>query len=111
MASMAGFGAYGPYHTFRAYGANMEAVVGHALLRGYTDMDPTSNSNVFFADACGGATGAFALLAALHHRNRTGKGQLVDMSQAENVAHTFSQALMDYSMNGRIQGRAATVSQ
>jgi crotonobetainyl-CoA:carnitine CoA-transferase CaiB-like acyl-CoA transferase len=104
MASMAGFGAYGPYHNFRAYGANMEAVVGHALLRGYTDMDPTSNSNVFFADACGGATGAFALLAALHHRNRTGRGQFIDMSQAENVAHTFSQAIMDYSMNGRIQG-------
>ena len=104
MVSMAGFGASGPYHTFRAYGANMEAVVGHALLRGYPDMDPTSNSNVFFADACGGATGAFALLAALHFRNRTGKGQFIDMSQAENVSHTFSQAFMDYSMNGRVQG-------
>lgn len=103
MISMAGFGAYGPYHHFRAYGANMEAVVGHALLRGYTDMDATSNSNVFFADACGGATGAFALMAAVHYRNKTGKGQFIDMSQAENVSHTFSQAFMDYSMNQRIQ--------
>jgi crotonobetainyl-CoA:carnitine CoA-transferase CaiB-like acyl-CoA transferase len=101
MISMSGFGATGPYHGFRAFGSNMEAIVGHALLRGYSDSDPTTNSNVFFADACGGATGAFALLAALHHRNRTGKGQFIDMSQAENVTHTFSQALMDYSMNGR----------
>ena len=45
----------GPYSRFRAFGANMEAVVGHALLRGYTDTDPTiTNTGVFLADACGG---------------------------------------------------------
>jgi crotonobetainyl-CoA:carnitine CoA-transferase CaiB-like acyl-CoA transferase len=81
----------------------MEAVVGHALLRGYADADPTHNTNVFFADACAGATSAFAVMAALHHRLKTGQGQYIDMAQAENVAHTFSQAIMDYSMNGRVQ--------
>lgn len=105
MISMAGFGATGPYHGFRAFGANMEALVGHAMLRGYADSDPTTNSNVFFADACGGAIGAFAVLAALHHRDRTGEGQFIDMSQAENVTHTFSQAVMDYSMNKRLLPR------
>ena len=103
MLSLPAFGATGPYRHFRAYGANMEAVLGHTLLRGYADSDPTHNTNVFFADACAGATSAFALLAALRFRLKTGKGQLIDMAQAENVAQTFSQALMDYSMNGRIQ--------
>jgi crotonobetainyl-CoA:carnitine CoA-transferase CaiB-like acyl-CoA transferase len=103
MVSLAAFGATGPYRHFRAYGANMEAVVGHALLRGYADADPTHNTNVFFADACAGATSAFAVMAALHHRLRTGEGQYIDMAQAENVAHTFSQAIMDYSMNRRVQ--------
>src|SRR3954464_9386481 len=103
MCSMPAFGTYGPYSRFRAFGANMEAVVGHSLLRGYTDTDPTANTGVFLADACGGATAAFGLMTALYHRNKTGVGQFIDMSQAENVSHTLSQAVMDYSMNGRVQ--------
>ena len=103
MCSMPAFGTFGPYSRFRAFGANMEAVVGHSLLRGYTDTDPTHNTGVFLADACGGATAAFAIMSALYHRNKTGRGQFIDMSQAENVSHTLSQAVMDYSMNGRVQ--------
>ena len=41
---------------------------------------------------------------ALHYRNRTGKGQFVDMSQSENLAPYFGEAVIDYSMNGNIQG-------
>lgn len=103
MASLPAFGSTGPYSHFRAYGANMEAVVGHTLLRGYTDTDATTVTSVFLADACGGATIAFGILSALYHRNKTGKGQFLDMSQAENVMHVLTQAVMDYSMNGRIQ--------
>ncbi len=104
MISMPAFGATGPYAHFRGFASNTEAVIGHTLLRGYPDMDASTTTGVFFADAAGGATAAFALLAALHHRSRTGRGQFIDMSQAENVAHALSQALMDYSMNGRVQG-------
>jgi crotonobetainyl-CoA:carnitine CoA-transferase CaiB-like acyl-CoA transferase len=103
MASLPAFGTVGPYSHFRAYGANMEAVVGHTLLRLYPDTDATNATGVFLADAAGGATGAFAIMAALYHRRRTGRGQFIDLSQAENVTHTLSQAVMDYSMNGRVQ--------
>jgi crotonobetainyl-CoA:carnitine CoA-transferase CaiB-like acyl-CoA transferase len=103
MVSLSAYGATGPYRPFRAYGSNMEAMVGHAMLRGYADTDPTHNTSVFFADACGGATSAFGMMAALRHRVKTGRGQYIDMSQSENVAHTLSQAIMDYSMNGRVQ--------
>lgn len=103
MISMPAFGATGPYSHFRAFGANMEAVVGHTLLRGYPDTDATNLTGVFLADACGGAASAFAVMSALYHRKRTGKGQFIDMSQAENVTHTLSQAFMDYSMNRRVQ--------
>jgi crotonobetainyl-CoA:carnitine CoA-transferase CaiB-like acyl-CoA transferase len=103
MMSLPAFGSTGPYSFFRAYGANMEAVVGHTLLRGYVDTDATTVTSVFLADACGGATSAFAIMSALYHRRKTGRGQYIDMSQAENVMHTLTQAIMDYSMNGRIQ--------
>ena len=104
MLCMPAFGATGPYSHFRAFASNTEAIVGHTLLRGYTDTDPSNTTSVYFADACAGAAGAFALLAALRYRMQTGRGQFIDMSQAENVSHTLSQALMDYSMNGRVQG-------
>ena len=103
MISLPAFGSSGPYSHFRAYGANMEAVVGHTLLRGYPDTDATNTTGVFLADAAGGATSAFSVMAALYHRRKTGRGQFIDMSQAENVMHTLSQAVMDYSMNRRVQ--------
>ena len=103
MVSLSAFGATGPYRNYRAYGSNMEAVVGHALLRGYPDTDPTHNTSVFFADACAGATSAFGMLAALRHRHVTGEGQYIHMSRSENVAHTLTPAVMDYAMNGRVR--------
>ncbi|HLC29626.1 MAG TPA: CoA transferase [Dehalococcoidia bacterium] len=104
MMSLPAFGRTGPYKHFKAYGVNMEAVVGHTWLRTYTDSDPTSTTAAFLADAAGGASAVFAALSALHYRMKTGRGQNIDMSQSENVMHCLSQAVMDYSMNGRVQG-------
>jgi crotonobetainyl-CoA:carnitine CoA-transferase CaiB-like acyl-CoA transferase len=101
MASMSAFGSYGPYRDYRAYGANIEAVVGYLLLRGYPAGEEFVNSSGGFSDACGGALAAMAVLSALEYRRRTDEGQYLDMAQSEGVAQTLSQAMMDYSMNGR----------
>ena len=103
MLSMPAFGNTGPYRNYRGYGANMEALMGHGLLRGYPDLDPTHNSSVLFSDAAAGALGSFAVMTALYQRHRTGKGQFIDLAQAEGVAQTYAQAYMDYAMNGRQQ--------
>ena len=85
MLRMPAYGNTGPYQNFRAHGVHIEGVVGHTMLRGYEDTDPSYNTTVLMSDAAAGAQGAFAVLAALHHRKRTGKGQLVELGQAENV--------------------------
>lgn len=103
MISLPAFGQTGPYRHFKAYAVNMEGVIGHTLLRTYPDSGPTETTATFVADAAGGASAAFAILAALQYRIRTGRGQCIEMSQAENVTHYLSQAVMDYSMNGRVQ--------
>jgi benzylsuccinate CoA-transferase BbsF subunit len=46
----------------------------------------------------------FFLLAALHHRDRTGQGQYLDLSMAEMVTTMMPEAMMDFLMNGRDQG-------
>ncbi len=101
MLRMPAYGNTGPYRNFRALGFHMEGVAGHTLLRGYPDMDPSATTAVFMADATAGTQGAFAVLAALNYRKRTGKGQLIELPQAENVIPYMGQFFMDYSMNGR----------
>ena len=102
MISMPAFGSTGPYKNYRALGVINEGVAGHNSLRGYADMDPSSLTPVFTADAAAGASAAFAALAALHYRRRTGKGQYVEVSQAENFLPYLGESFMDYFMNGRV---------
>jgi crotonobetainyl-CoA:carnitine CoA-transferase CaiB-like acyl-CoA transferase len=102
MMRFPGFGINGPYKHYKGYGATMEAVVGHSLLRGYRDSDPSATPPVYHGDPNAGAHAAFAIQAALYARERTGKGQLIDMSQAEAVIHHVSYDVMDYTMNGRV---------
>ena len=101
MLRMPAYGNSGAYRDYRSLGVHMEGVIGHTILRGYEDMDQSSSTNVFAADAAGGAQGAFAMLAALHFRKRTGKGQLIELAQAENMIAYTGRFFMDYSMNER----------
>ena len=101
MLRMPAYGNSGAYSNFRSLGVHMEGVIGHTIVRGYEDMDQSSSTNVYAADAAGGAQGAFAMLAALHFRKRTGKGQLIELAQAENMMPYTGRYFMDYSMNGR----------
>jgi crotonobetainyl-CoA:carnitine CoA-transferase CaiB-like acyl-CoA transferase len=105
MLSLPGFGQYGPYKHYRAFGAQLEAWVGHTYLRGYRDMDLSMNATIFHIDDVGGMSAAFAMLMALHYRNRTGKGQFIDLAQAEAFIPHIGQAIMDYTMNKRVQER------
>ena len=101
MLRMPAYGNSGAYHNYRSLGVHMEGVIGHTIVRGYEDMDQSSSTNVYAADAAGGAQGAFAMLAALHYQKRTGKGQLVELAQAENMIAYTGRFFMDHSMNGR----------
>ena len=103
MLRMPAYANEGPYQNHRSFGFHIEGVVGHSLLRGYADMDPSAVTSVLMGDAASGTQGAFAVLSALHHRRRTGEGQLIELSQAESLIPFMGEAFMDYSMNGRNQ--------
>jgi crotonobetainyl-CoA:carnitine CoA-transferase CaiB-like acyl-CoA transferase len=104
MVRVPAYGSSGPYAEARALGVHLEAVMGHTLLRGYEDADPSANTAIYSGDYLAGAQGAFAVMTALWQRERTGKGQLIEIAQAENAAAMFMQAIMDYTLNGRVAG-------
>ena len=103
MVSMPAFGMSGPYKYFQGFGINVESVCGLTWLRRYPDGDLTETSATLHMDAASGASAAFAIMAALHYRRRTGKGQFIDFGQAENLMQQIGEILMDYTLNGRVQ--------
>ena len=101
---MPAFGRTGDYIEGRGYGSHIDGVAGSTVLRGYRDTAPVDNANIFAGDYWGGMMGAFALMAALRHRRRTGRGQVIEMAQSESSAHMFPQAALDAAWNGRVHG-------
>ncbi len=104
MIRMPGYGLTGPFKNYRTFGTHMEGMTGHHLLRSYTDMDPSMINDAYTGDAAAGVVGAFAIMLALRHRRRTGKGQLIELAQAENFVPYLGEMVMDYTMNGRVAG-------
>ena len=104
MVSMPAFGNSGPSADRIALGRHLEAIAGHTLLRGYPNADPTWTTEVYHCDAAAGAMGAFAAMTALHYRERTGEGQFIDVAQIETLIPQLGEAIMDFSLNGQVQG-------
>jgi len=103
MLSMPAAGLYGPLKNVRTYGLSLSSLTGLDSLTGYADGPPVPFENAF-ADPFNGVMGAFAVLAALSYRDRTGKGQHIDYSQQEAVMQMVGPAFMDYAINGRVAG-------
>ena len=59
------------------------------------------HSGFSYADPNAGVHGAFAILTALFHRELTGEGQYIDMSQWECAMNIAAEGLLEYTMNGR----------
>jgi crotonobetainyl-CoA:carnitine CoA-transferase CaiB-like acyl-CoA transferase len=100
MISLSGYGQTGPWRDFTGYGMGLEPASGISSITGYRGGDPL-RTGISFTDPYSGIAGAGAVLAALHYRRRTGKGQYIDLSEQESAVPITGWALMDYAMNGR----------
>ncbi|HUO04369.1 MAG TPA: CoA transferase [Candidatus Binataceae bacterium] len=100
--SMSGLGHTGPKSSYVSYGPTLQALSGYTMLMTEPDGTP-AGYGYSYADMCGGYTGALAALIALYHRERTGRGQFIDLAQFEAVTAVIGPALMDISVNGRTQ--------
>ncbi|MFQ5875419.1 MAG: CaiB/BaiF CoA transferase family protein [Dehalococcoidia bacterium] len=101
MVSLSNFGQTGPYAKARGVGSTMQSYVGFAGLLGWPDREPCNPYGVI-PDVITPRFAAAALLAALECRERTGKGQHLDISQVETSLIFLSPAFIDFQANGEI---------
>jgi crotonobetainyl-CoA:carnitine CoA-transferase CaiB-like acyl-CoA transferase len=100
MISLSGYGDTGPYREYVAYGPAQVPLSGLSSLTGYKGWPPMQ-AGFSYADPNAGVHGAFAILAALYHRKKTGEGQYIDMSQWECAMGLLPEGILEYTMNGR----------
>jgi len=98
--SMSGYGQYGPFKRYVGYGPPASALSGQFWLTGYPGGDP-AEIGVSYPDPNAGVMGAYAIIAALLHRDLTGEGQYIDQSQWEAVLVHMAEGLLEWDINHR----------
>jgi benzylsuccinate CoA-transferase BbsF subunit len=98
--SNTGFGQTGPWKTYAGIGSMFELTCGLSQFTGYLNGAPRRVGNSWF-DMHVGWMAVFAVLAALHHRQKTGEGQWVDYAMYQIGVSTIGDAILDYIANGR----------
>ena len=103
MISLPAAGSYGPLRDAQTYGPSLTGLAGIDSMVGYCG-ERVLGLQQAYADINSSLHGAFAVMAALYYRKRTGKGQHIDMAQLEAVLSTAGEAVLEYTMNGRVLG-------
>jgi benzylsuccinate CoA-transferase BbsF subunit len=109
MISCSSVGPGGPWEELRTFAPSLSSLAGLERLIGYRGERVLGALTFGYADPSNAHHGLFAVLAALWHRQRTGEGQWIDMSQLEATVGLVGEALMDYFMNTRIWECRGTV--
>ncbi|MFN8545089.1 MAG: CoA transferase [Candidatus Binatia bacterium] len=103
MVSMSSFGQTGPWRDFVGFGYVFDQLGGAAAVSGYEDDHPFHMMAA--SDVVSGILAVYAILLALHERERDGRGQLVDMSQVESLAFLLGPDIIAYQLTGEVQRR------
>jgi benzylsuccinate CoA-transferase BbsF subunit len=101
MVRQNGFGLDGPYKNLAAFGMTLAAVVGIPNFIGWPDRGPLPIGVGAYTDCISPRFASAAVIAALDYRDRTGKGQLLDLSQFETALYFVLPGLLDAAVNGR----------
>ncbi len=98
--SVSGFGHSGRDRHFTTWGPTAQALSGLTMMSGLPGKPP-AGWGYSYMDHTAGYYAANAIMMALHHRNRTGEGQHIDISQVESGMVLTGPAVLDYTVNGR----------
>ena len=88
-------GLTGDWAAYTGFGAQFDGLSGFAYLSGHFGTELVETPSTMYMDAATGPAGAFAVLAALHYREATGRGQLIELAQMENAINHLGDIYVD----------------
>ena len=103
-ATITGYGYDGPYKDKAGYDFMVQAMGGFMSVTGPADGEPT-RAGVAIADITTGMFTCNAILAALFNRERTGRGQRIDMALLDSQVALMSYVASNYLVSGELPGR------
>ena len=108
IARMSGYGQTGPYSDRAGFGGIGEAMGGWRYIVGEPDRPP-SRMGVSIGDTLTATYGCMGVLAALHERDRSGRGQVIDAALYESVLQVMEGLVPEYDRMGLIRERSGSV--
>jgi len=108
MARVSGFGQTGPYASRAGYGLIGEAMGGLRAITGEPDRPP-ARAGISIGDSLAATHAAMGILMALHVRERTGRGQVIDAAIYESVLAMMENTVTEYDITGYIRERSGSV--
>ena len=105
---VSGYGQTGPYSGRAGFGGIGEAMGGWRYIVGDPDRAP-SRMGVSIGDTLAATYGCLGALGALHARERTGRGQVVDVALYESVLQVMESLVPEYMIGGHVRGRTGSV--
>jgi len=105
---MSGYGQTGPYASRAGFGGIGEAMGGWRAIVGDPDRPP-SRMGVSIGDTLAATYGCMGALAALHARERSGRGQVVDSALYEAVLQVMESLVPEYDAMGLVRQRSGSI--
>ena len=102
MVSMPGWGLEGPWRDRPGFATTMEQASGMAFVTGYDGGPPMAPG---LCDPLAGVHGAFAVLAALEERRKTGRGQHVEMPMIDLAVNVSAEQILEFEAYGELMTR------
>ncbi|MCH8136950.1 MAG: CoA transferase [Proteobacteria bacterium] len=107
MIRVSGYGQSGPYASRAGYASIGEAMGGMRYLCGEPDRRP-SRAGLSIGDSLAATYACIGALSALHHREKTGEGQVIDASIYESVLSIMEATIPEYTVSHHIRQRSGS---
>jgi len=108
MVRISGYGQTGPYAQRAGYGGIGEAMGGLRYIVGEPDRPP-SRVGISIGDSLAAVHACMGTLAALHHRERTGVGQVIDAAIYESVLNMMESLVTEFDQLGHVRERSGPI--